>query len=712
MNLQTDTMYEFGLFRLDPAARSLRRADKAVALTPKMFDVLLYLVERNGQVVEKEELLRAVWPDTFVEEANLAVNISSLRKALSEAGNGQHYIETVQRRGYRFVALEKPKEESAEPPRAETISLPEPQKPPQPSRARWIIPTILLVAVSLAVGLYQFIRARRAPSLTQFETMQLTRLTTNGKAHEPVISPDGKYVLYVVAEAGKRSLWVRQIASGSNLQISPPTETPFGGLTVSRDSNFIYFLKGEDKTAAPALYQMPLLGGEAKKLLTDISSPVVTSPDGNRIAFARRHLDTRESDLVIANADGSNAQTLVRRPPEAILERIAWSPDGKTLACHVRINGGLDFAIVAISVADGTEKIITTERWELDDLAWLADGSGLVMSGVHHHRGFVPTNAQLWLIAYPSGEVRRITNDLNHYGGASLTADANTLVTLQRERQSNVWIVPQGQAQHARQITFGNDKEDGRAALAWTPDDRIIYTSDINGKRKLWLMDADGGNAKPLTLDTKDWGNGEVAIAPDGSFIVYVSAYDLPHLWCMNLPNGEARQLTFGDGEANPQISPDGAWLVYTASIQDKPMLMKMPLAGSAATQLTNHYSAHPALSPDGKWIAYLREDEQPAVPPRTVVIPFAGGAPIKSFAFDSPSLVRWSQDGKGLIYVDTRAGVSNLWQQPLDGSAPRPLTDFKTDRIYNFAWSRDGKQLACVRGADVSDVVLLSGFR
>ncbi len=160
-------------------------------------------------------------------------------------------------------------------------------------------------------------------------------------------------------------------------------------------------------------------------------------------------------------------------------------------------------------------------------------------------------------------------------------------------------------------------------------------------------MDADGSNARSLTPNTKDWGHGEVAVAPDGSFIVYVSAFDWPYLWRLQLPGGAARQLTFGDGEINPQISPDGEWLVYTARLQDKtwgkPVLMKMPLTGSAATQLTSHSSARPAISPDGKLLAYLHWDEQTDVPPRTVIIPFAGGAPIKSFTFDSPSLVRWS---------------------------------------------------------------------
>lgn len=711
MNLQTKTIYEFGPFRLDADARTLRRADKAVALTPKMFDVLVFLVERHGQVVEKEELLRAVWPDTFVEEANLTVNISSLRKALGEAG----YIETVQRRGYRFVAPLK-QEEAAPDNKTDvevTTQSDEPKSAYSQSRKRWLAIAIAVVVVGLALGLYQFVQIRRTQSLSSFQTMKFTRLTTSGKAHEAVISPDGKYVLYVIADAGKRSLWVRQVASESNIQIISPTESPFGGLTVSRNGNFVYFLKVESDNSAPALYQMPVFGGEARKLLTDISTPVATSPDGKRIAFLRQRPASRETFLVVANADGSGAQTrATRRPPEAFSRTMAWSPDGKTLACHLQTNSGLDYAIVVISVADGTEKILTTQRWEVGQLAWLADGSGLVMSAIRRNPGFLPTNSQLWKISYPGGEVRRITNDLNHYSGASLTADANTLVTLQRERQSNLWLAPQGQAQLARQITFGSGKGDGRDALEWTPDGRLIYTADTNQKRKLWLMEADGGNAKPLTPETKDWGNGDVTVSPDGQFIVYVSAFDWPHLWRMDLPNGEARQLTFGDGEVHPQISPNGVWLVYTARVNNKPVLMKIPLAGGAATPITSRYSTRPVISPDGKQIAYLHWDEEPNTPPRTVIIPFTGGAPIKSFAFDPQSPVRWSQDGKGLIYIDTRAGISNLWRQPLDGGAPRPLTDFKTDRIYNYAWSRDGKQLACVRGTDENDVVLIGSFQ
>src|SRR5262244_3312839 len=104
MSQQANPLYEFGPFRLDATEHLLLRDGEAVPITPKAFDLLLALVERHGRLLEKEELLKLVWPNTFVEEANLASNISQLRKALGEGENGHRYIETVPKRGYRFAA--------------------------------------------------------------------------------------------------------------------------------------------------------------------------------------------------------------------------------------------------------------------------------------------------------------------------------------------------------------------------------------------------------------------------------------------------------------------------------------------------------------------------------------------------------------------------------------------------------------------------------
>src|SRR5262244_3010497 len=116
MSQQPMHIYEFGPFRLDVGEHLLLRDGGAVPLTPKAFDLLLALVERHGHLLEKEELLKKVWPDTFVEEANLASNISQVRKALGEGENGQRFIETAPKRGYRFIAtVKKIEDKRAEP---------------------------------------------------------------------------------------------------------------------------------------------------------------------------------------------------------------------------------------------------------------------------------------------------------------------------------------------------------------------------------------------------------------------------------------------------------------------------------------------------------------------------------------------------------------------------------------------------------------------
>ena len=155
--------------------------------------------------------------------------------------------------------------------------------------------------------------------------------------------------------------------------------------------------------------------------------------------------------------------------------------------------------------------------------------------------------------------------------------------------------------------------------------------------------------------------------------------------------------------------------MVYTSTSSTRFTLWKVPLAGGPAVQLTDRLSQWPAVSPDGQQVACWYRDETTS-PWRIAIIPIEGGPPTR--VFDVPPTaasaipVRWTPDGRGLAFIDTQAGVSNIWSQPLEGGAPRQLTDFKSDQIFWFDWSRDGRQLACSRGVVTSDVVLISGFK
>jgi Tol biopolymer transport system component/DNA-binding winged helix-turn-helix (wHTH) protein len=718
--------YEFGPFRLDPVNRVLLRDGRPVALTPKMFEILLLLLERRGQVVEKEEIMRAIWPDVFVEEGNLTVNISGLRKALGQVPGGRDYIETVQRRGYRFEApVEREKSDQSHCPEGAYVESSAVSRVNHPRSARrysiaaalGLMGIVVIFGGGLGLGLYARIEPLTSQTAVAFQAMKFSRVTTTGKAVEAAVSRDGKYLAYVTGDNTQQRLWLRQTGAEAATEISQNDQYCYGGLEFSADSQYLYFRRAEKAVPPMSLYRMSLPNGSFTKLSVEAHSAVTFSPDGKRMAFIRYNPETRGSALIIAQTDGAEERTLsVRRPPENFLRAPAWSPDGKVIACHYNINGGLQYRIVVVPVDGGPEKIISTELWEVSQLTWLPDGRGLVMTAIQHTPGSIPSNSQVWRINYPSGEARRITNDLNQYRGVSVAADGKTLVTIQMERTQNLWVIPQKDAQTdaglASQITFGAGREDGESGLDWTPDGRIVYTLKTGGKRHIWRINADGSGAEQLTQATRDWGYAYPAVTPDGRFMIYTSAFDYPHLWRLDLGSREAKQISFGKLDCYPALAPDGTWISYTTIIDNSPILMRMPIDGkSAPQQIMRKGSERPVISPDGKLIAFMYDDLWAPGRPKTAIIPSTGGAPIRTLNLFQQQTLRWTPDSKALAYMVTHDGATNLWEQPITGGPPKALTNFKDKLMYNYAWSRDGKRLACVRGDESSDVVMIQGF-
>jgi Tol biopolymer transport system component len=562
---------------------------------------------------------------------------------------------------------------------------------------------IIVVAVT-ASGLYKFIVQRRAgvKPTAALQKMKVTRLTSTGQATSAAISPDGRYVVHEVNENGQRSLWMQQVSPFSNVQIAPPGDSPYFALTFSPDGNYIYYVGQEpEDNDAGVLYQRPVLGGATKKLVFDIDSTITFSPDNKQLAFVRFVPDKGESALMLVKADGTGESRLaVRKYPDSFSRDFpgpAWSPDGKVIVSN---SGSTDATgpymnLVEVRVADGTIKPITSLRWgQVGQAVWLRDGSGLLFTA--RERSSSPS--QLWHISYPSGEAHRITNDLNDYLGVSLSADSTALVTVQSERHRNIWVAPHEEPSRASQISFSNF--DGQEGVAWTPDDKIVYASSAGGNLDLWITDADGNNQKQLTVDAGN--NTGPAVSSDGRYIVFASDRKGSfNIWRMDRDGRNQTQLTHGNGEYFPECTPDGEWVLYN-SLGDY-TLWKVPMGGGDPEQLTTRCLGMPAISPDGKWIS--GDDFR-----KTAIYPFAGGHPSKVlniWTFHG----KWTPSGRALEYIDF-SGYSNIYVQPLDGGPPKRLTDNKSSRIFNFDLSRDGKQLALVRGTITNDVVLISDFR
>ena len=551
----------------------------------------------------------------------------------------------------------------------------------------------------------------------RFQTMKMARLTNSGKASEAAISPDGKYVVHVVDDGGPQSLWVRQVAPSNSVQINPPAEVHYLGLTFSHDGDSLYYVVREKNNAHGVLYQMPVLGGRVRKLIIGVDSPITLSPNGKQFAFVRNSYPSpMEETLMIANAEGAGEQELAtrRRPDSFRNSGLAWSPDGKVIACVVRSSDTTNWHqyVVEVHVTDGTEKQISSERWfEIEGIAWLSDGSALLMN----IKDQASLSDQIWQLSYPGGELRRITNDLNSYTTLSLTADTKTVVTVQTARISNIWTIKsEKEASNAKQITFGTGKLDGWLGVCWTPGSMVVYSSNASGSFDIWIMEADGTGQKQLTAGARN--NLWPSVSVDGRYIVFVSdRTGSPHIWRMDLDGSNPQQLTIGSGEFNPSCSPDGRWVVYGSAGSAKRTLWKVSIDGGESVQLTEAYSETPVVSPDGKLIACSYQETSNA-PWKIAVIPFTGGQPANAFAVsptvDLPAYICWTFNGQALTYVDTRDGVSNIWSQSMDGGPPTQLTDFKCNQIVWFSWSLDGKQLAISLGTVTSDVVLISGFR
>jgi eukaryotic-like serine/threonine-protein kinase len=576
------------------------------------------------------------------------------------------------------------------------------------TRAILILAAFAISAVAVSFGLYRFSKLRSAR--TPFQNMMVTRLTTSGHAAKPVISPNGKYVLYGNQEDEKVSLWLREIGTNSESQILPPTEGTFGGAAFSPDGQNVYYIISMHPLAPYdfAVYQLPVSGGTGTRLPINVSERVSVSPDGKHLAYIRADTNLQESSLRTANADGTDERVILKRQRPYDIVYASWSPERKSIA-YARFTASGKGRIFEVDVASGTETPVSQQEWgAIRGLVWLSDMSGLILVASSEALG--PN--QIWHLPYPTGEAQKLTNDTNSYQGISVSSDGHTMVTEQLEHQSRIWTVPVD-PNHPLVLDMNRAKQlsanrfEGSHGLSFTPNGQIVYSSEEGGTFSIWIVDTDGGNRKHLYDN-----GGDPVASPDGRYIVFTSLTGELHIWRMDLDGGNLSQLTTGRGENAPSFSPDGKWVVYNSYESGQPTVWKVSIEGGAPVQITSTQSDTPWFSPDGKLIAYgyFAENDEP----RISLIPSEGGEPIKTFVLPGSYLtLEWTPDGKAVTFlVRGRNGPGNIWAQPIAGGPPRQLTNFTTDRLVNDTWSRDGKQVAFVRATQVSDVVLISDLK
>ena len=724
----------FDDFELDKGAFELRRAGRVVRLERIPLELLFYLTERPGQLVSREEILRRIWGEGVFVDADNAINtaVRKIRQALRDDADNPRYVLTVPGKGYRFTAETAMPQTASIPAAPGAISTAAaPDEPTRPSsngpsqplsgsrliRRRRVVITSGATALVLAAGAFMLrsLPSRRASTdiLPSLEELEIIQLTTSGNAERPAISPDGRYVAYVQRKNESFSVRVRQIATGSDVEVvRPDPDLKLEGLTVTPDGAFLDIV-GEDRAQGRRLRRVPFLGGAPRRLIDAIDSPVSWAPDGRHLAFVRGSLGRGRTTLVMADPDGANEHELAARQtpaafvsfglPGAPPNAPAWSPDGQSIALLGQTGtGSSNFVreLIIVRIPTGSMRTLTIPGSSLNrSVAWL-DTNALIIN----HGAELGAATQLWRVAVPDGRFSRLSNDLNDYDGLTLTADRRILATGRRETRVGVWV---GNGDAGRMVEAIPPAPFGSlvtgADLAWAGD-ALLYTAMTAGQMGTMRIVRDREGLPHEFLPHAAF----PSASSDGQTIVF----QRDGLWKVDGEGRNPARLA-SDGFA-PVVAPDGRNVIFLSSQSGIQSPWILPVAGGTATQIVSEFVASVLsvdVSPDSRSLVFSTVDNRgqrmlvfcnvpTCTTKRTLTLPFGG-----------VGRIRWTLDGRGVAFLD--AVRSNVWVQTLDGGPPRQETHFDDGRtITDFAWSRDGKRLAVARASSSSDIVLFKGLR
>jgi len=572
---------------------------------------------------------------------------------------------------------------------------------------------VLALAGAAAYGIYAFLH-RAVPA--SFQSFSVTQITNSGNAAFAAISPDGKFISIVKNEAGKKSLWLRNIPTNGDTQIIPPSANNYyQSVSFSPDGNFIYFRAAIDNTLTRTnLYRVTVLGGTPQVIVRNIDSQVTFSPDAKRMAYTRNNFpETGKWQLLAANIDGSDEKVLSGGPMSSIVISVAWSPDGKRIAYNVTQPDDSDVSgIDALDLATGqTKSFVKFEDKFILQLLWAADSHGLFAA--YGQKGPAFYNIQIGYISYPGGIFRNLTNDTNSYPAFAISGDGKLLATVQKRISQELDLLP-ATGQGSLTTVPGLPEHIQNMHFNWANNTQLL----VSGEDRIELIGTDGTNPVPLLIDPSGLLEGGASC---GRNVIFSWSFHggnrVANVWRMDADGSNLKQLTHGKQDFYTVCSPDLKWVYYFDSPNNR--LQRVPLNGGSSEPVPG--TAIPAtfplwsfaLSPDGPTFAYLVRVTSEQSTTTKLALKDLASPEIAPRLLDVDSRVannflQFSPDGKSVAYVITDPGADNIWVQPLEGTKGRQVTSFTSKGIFDFHWSPDGKTLGVLRGETQSDVVLL----
>lgn len=720
-----------------------------IPLAPKVLETLLALVEHRGRILDKEVLLRQVWPDTFVEEVSLAKNISTLRKTLGEGVDGQRYIETIPKRGYRFVAPVRDLEEEHAEVQEERESLPDGHAAPgdaatpetglaapsptsqgefrtvhatEPGAGRRVVfPLVLLVGIGVAGLLLYLANAGRKhdPAPTPVETTPLT--TYPGREDQVAFSPDGRQIAFAwdEREDRNRDICVKLIGTETLLRLtkdagddSKPAWSP--------DGRQIAFVRSSKNSRA--YYLVSALGGAERKL-ADVSlymdlgvgNSTYFSPGGEQLAIVDRQNPADPTSIFLLSIANSQKRRLTSPPAGATGDYYpSFSPNGTMLA-FVRSSSLSTTDLYVMPVSGGEPKRLTFDGFTIQGLAWTPDSSEIVFSS---RRG--GSISSLWRVPAGGGVPKRVSAIGKDVVSPAISRDR--LAYTQAVDDMNIWRLPLDEAagkEMREECIIASTLWD--ADPDYSPDGRrIVFSSGRSGGFGIWVCDSAGSNPR-LLFDGGPYLTGSPRWSPDGRWIAFDSrSKDAgtganPDIFVVSAEGGEPRRVTADPGEdVAPSWSRDGRWIYFGSTRSGVFEIWKAPSAGGRAVQVTTQGGFEAFESPDGAYLYYLKRRGSPGI----WRVPTAGGAETLVTDRNQAGLWRyWRVADRGVYYATASApGRARLeFFDALTGQVNTVtlLPKGPDVNVPGLAISPDGRWLLySQKDQSGSDLMMVEGFR
>lgn len=704
-------------------------------LSLKAFEILLLLIQHRGQVVEKDEILKRVWPNTVVEENNLARNISTLRKALDEHPNEHQYILTVPGRGYRFVASVREIEHSnelisspssshsiaqstngntgealalngsANVPSKTTEILPEEvfSIEPRSRRRNWVwVLAILVLGITLLSSLIFLLRP--ASQVSHAPSHKLWQLTfDSGLESEPTWSPDGRLIAYSSDRGGNFDIWVQPVGEGNPVRV---TSSPAHDWQPdwAPEGNRLVFRSERD---GGGLFVMPVLGGIERKV-SNFGYRPHWSPDGTQILFSSiQRTVTEIPQIYVVGLDGKPPrEVLAGFLPQFSLLHVSWHPDGQRLSLWGKHRQqGWSFWTIPLAgstpvkseVIPSVEQRFKEADVRFTDFHWAPTGQALYFEGVS---GSVKN---LWKVEIEPRSLRwiggpeRLTTGTGQDSDLTISPDGKRLAFTARTESTRLWSLPFDPA--TGHIRHGGQPVTAAGINAYFPDlspdgQRLVFLAQRVGKEELWEKSLKDGR-ETLRMAAEELISAHPRWSPDGLRLAYDRSRPLhpgatrrdSAIFLLPAGSGESQLLTTPSTSSDVvwDWSPDGQWILAGAYGQStgRRLIGLYPIAAAphAETQLRviashpeqNLYQAR--YSPDSRWISFIAARAFGAGISTIYVVPPSGGEWKRitegRFFDDKP---RWSPDGRILYFISNRTGFFNVWGIGFDSVRGEPV--------------------------------------